>query len=70
MTKHTEIAMDANALRAMQAPIKERYKADPQAAVITLKAKGTLDMLLEALVACAGITIKARPPVDVKLARV
>ena len=85
--------MDANELRAMQAPIKERYKSDPQAAVITLKAKGTLDdthiackvetgralaiaglhpatggsglelcsgdMLLEALVACAGVTLKA-----------
>ena len=77
----------------MQAPIKERYKDDPDAAVITLKAKGTLDdgniackvetgralavaglhpatggsglelcsgdMLLEALVACAGVTLKA-----------
>ena len=85
--------MDANELRAMQAPIKERYKSDPQAAVITLKAKGALDdsniackvetgralqaaglhpatggsglelcsgdMLLEALVACAGVTLKA-----------
>jgi len=85
--------MDANALRAMQAPIKQRYKDDPQAAVITLTAKGTLDdaniackvetgralataglhpatggsglelcsgdMLLEALVACAGVTVKA-----------
>src|SRR5499427_1033125 len=85
--------MDAAELRAMQAPIKERYKTDPKAAVITLKAKGTLDdaniackvetgralavaglhpatggsglelcsgdMLLEALVACAGVTIKA-----------
>ncbi len=85
--------MDANELRAMQAPIKERYKSDPQAAVVTLKAKGTLDdtnisckvetgralnaaglhpatggsglelcsgdMLLEALVACAGVTLKA-----------
>src|SRR5262245_25152973 len=85
--------MDAAALRAMQAPLKERYKADPKAAVITLKAKGTLDdthiackvetgrslavaglhpatggsglelcsgdMLLEALVACAGVTLKA-----------
>ncbi len=81
------------ALRAMQAPIKERYKSDPKAASITLKAKGTLDdvniackvqtgralavaglhpatggsglelcsgdMLLEALVACAGVTMKA-----------
>jgi uncharacterized OsmC-like protein len=85
--------MDASELRAMQAPIKERYKADPKAATITLKAKGTLDdtniackvetgralavaglhpatggsglelcsgdMLLEALVACAGVTLKA-----------
>jgi uncharacterized OsmC-like protein len=85
--------MDAEALRAMQAPIKARYKAEPQAAMITLKAKGALDdtsiackvetgralavaglhpatggsgmelcsgdMLLEALVACAGVTIKA-----------
>ena len=85
--------MDAAALRAMQAPIKERYKADPDAAFITLSAKGALDdtriackietgralalaglhpatggsglelcsgdMLLEALVACAGVTLKA-----------
>jgi len=85
--------MDATALRAMQAPIKDKYKSDPKAAVITLKAKGTLDdsniackvetgralavaglhpatggsglelcsgdMLLEALVACAGVTVKA-----------
>jgi uncharacterized OsmC-like protein len=90
-TKETE--MDAQALRAMQAPIKDRYKADPQTAVITLKARGSLDdtniackvetgralavaglhpatggsglelcsgdMLLEALVACAGVTLKA-----------
>ena len=35
--------MDAAGLRAMQAPIKERYKADPKAGFITLKAKGTLD---------------------------
>jgi uncharacterized OsmC-like protein len=85
--------MDAAGLRAMQAPLKERYRSDPKAATITLKAKGTLDdtsvackvetgrslavaglhpatggsglelcsgdMLLEALVACAGVTIKA-----------
>src|SRR6185437_4933059 len=85
--------MDGNELRAMQAPIKQRYKDDPAAAVVTLKAKGTLDdsniackvetgralavaglhpatggsglelcsgdMLLEALVACAGVTVKA-----------
>jgi len=85
--------MDAVELRAMQAPIKERYKQDPSAAVITLKAKGSIetegltckvetgralavaglhpasggsglelcsgDMLLEALVACAGVTLKS-----------
>ena len=85
--------MDANELRAMQAPIKEKYKSDAKAAFITLKAKGALDdqsiackvetgralavaglhpatggsgmelcsgdMLLEALVACAGVTLKA-----------
>jgi len=85
--------MDAIELRAMQAPIKERYKQDPSAAVITLKAKGSIetegltckvetgralavaglhpasggsglelcsgDMLLEALVACAGVTLKS-----------
>jgi uncharacterized OsmC-like protein len=85
--------MDSAALRALQAPIKEHYKADPTAGMITLKAKGALDdtniacnietgralavaglhpatggsgmelcsgdMLLEALVACAGVTLKA-----------
>src|SRR6187549_1528181 len=85
--------MDATALRAMQAPLKERYKGDPKSAYITLKAKGTLDdthiackvetgralavaglhpktggsgrelcsgdMLLEALVACAGVAFRA-----------
>ena len=85
--------MKADELRALQAPLKERYKAEPKAAVITLKAKGSLDdtsiackvetgralavaglhpatggsglelcsgdMLLEALVACAGVTLKA-----------
>ena len=85
--------MDAAELRALQAPIKERYKSAPSAAVITLKAKGSIDnegiackvetgralavaglhpgtggsgielcsgdMLLEALVACAGVTLKA-----------
>ena len=35
--------MDAAELRAMQAPLKERYRSDPKAAYITLKAKGTLD---------------------------
>ena len=85
--------MDSAELRAMQAPIKSRYKEDPKAALITLKAKGSLenegiackvetgralavaglhpatggsglelcsgDMLLEALVACAGVTLKS-----------
>ena len=35
--------MDAAGLRALQAPIKDRYKSDPQAALITLRAHGTLD---------------------------
>ena len=35
--------MDAAELRATQAPIKERYKSDPGAAMITLKAKGSID---------------------------
>lgn len=85
--------MDAAELRAMQAPIKERYRNDPTAGLVTLKARGSLDdgsvackvetgralavaglhpatggsglelcsgdMLLEALVACAGVTLKA-----------
>ena len=85
--------MDAATLRATQAPIKEHYKSDPAAAIITLKAKGSIesdgiackvetgrqiaiaglhpatggsglelcsgDMLLEALVACAGVTLKS-----------
>ncbi|MEH3145650.1 MAG: OsmC family protein [Methylobacterium frigidaeris] len=85
--------MDATELRALQAPIKDRYRAEPEAAVVTLRAQGSLDdtaiackvetgralavaglhpasggsgaelcsgdMLLEALVACAGVTLKA-----------
>ncbi|TWA75997.1 putative OsmC-like protein [Azospirillum brasilense] len=85
--------MDAQDLRARQAPLKEKYKDAPESAVVTLKARGTLDdsgiackvdtgralveaglhpatggpgtqacsgdMLLEALVACAGVTLKA-----------
>ena len=85
--------MDADTFRALQAPLKERYKDDPAAAVITLTAEGNLegdgiacsvqtskalveaglhpatggdgsqacsgDMLLEALVACAGVTLRA-----------
>ena len=85
--------MDNEALRAVQAPLKERYKSEPTAAKITLHAEGDLsgdgiackvdtgralleaglhpatggngmqacsgDMLLEALAACAGVTLKA-----------
>src|SRR5256885_9033713 len=85
--------MDATALKAMQAPLKEAYLEDAAKALITLRARGRLDdqsiackvetgralsvaglhsatggsglelcsgdMLLEALVACAGVTLKA-----------
>jgi uncharacterized OsmC-like protein len=84
--------MNAEELKALQAPIKDRYRSDPQAALITLRAHGRMgegiacrvetgralveaglhpgtggsglqacsgDMLLEALVACAGVTLKA-----------
>jgi uncharacterized OsmC-like protein len=85
--------MDAEELRSMQNPLKDRYRTEPEAARITLKASGELDsaavackvetgraiavaglhpasggsgaelcsgdMLLEALVACAGVTLKA-----------
>ncbi|HEY2182095.1 MAG TPA: OsmC family protein [Solirubrobacteraceae bacterium] len=84
--------IDAAQLRAVQEPLKERYRADPDAAVVTLAASGELgegvscsvrtgsalaaaglhpasggdgsqlcsgDMLLEALVACAGVTARA-----------
>ena len=84
--------MNAEDLKSLQAPLKERYKSDPSAAIITLRAEGhasegiackvetgralvtaglhtatggdgTLacsgDMLLEALVACAGVTLRA-----------
>ena len=85
--------MKGDELKSLQAPLKARYRETPEAAVITLKAKGRLgeesitckvetgralveaglhpatggdglslcsgDMLLEALVACAGVTIKA-----------
>src|SRR5258708_22761178 len=95
-----ETKMDAAELRATQAPIKERYRADPKAAIITLKAKGSIDhegiackvetgralavaglhpasggsglelcsgdMLLEALVACAGVTLNSvSTPIEV-----
>jgi uncharacterized OsmC-like protein len=84
--------IDRDALRALQAPLKERYREQPKAARVTLSASGTLgdgvscsvqtgralaeaglhpasggdgsllcsgDMLLEALVACAGVTLRA-----------
>jgi uncharacterized OsmC-like protein len=84
--------MEREALRAVQAPLKQKYRDDPDAATITLRAEGTLgegvtcsvatgravaeaglhpatggdglslcsgDMLLEALAACAGVTLRA-----------
>lgn len=84
--------MQAEELRALQAPLKQRYREQPQAAMITLSAHGNLDagiactvatgkalvqaglhpatggdglaacsgdMLLQALVACAGVTLRA-----------
>lgn len=85
--------MNDEQLKRLQAPLKERYRSEPKAAVITLEAEGRLgdesisckistgkamveaglhpstggdglaacsgDMLLEALVACAGVTVKA-----------
>ena len=84
--------MKADELRAVQTPLKDRYRESPRAALITLKARGRLgegvtckietgkalvaaglhpatggnglsacsgDMLLEALVACAGVTLNA-----------
>jgi uncharacterized OsmC-like protein len=84
--------MNADQLKALQAPLKQKYKEDPTAALVTLRAQaqaaeglvckvdtgkslveaglhpatggdGSLvcsgDMLLEALVACAGVTLRA-----------
>jgi uncharacterized OsmC-like protein len=84
--------MNTEELRAIQAPLKDRYRETPQAALVTLRAQGRAgegvscrvetgkalveaglhpatggsglqacsgDMLLEALVACAGVTLKA-----------
>ena len=84
--------MNAEELRSLQAPLKERYRQQPQTALITLRAEGRLgqgvtckietgkslveaglhpatggdglsacsaDMLLEALVGCAGVTLSA-----------
>src|ERR1700752_5221771 len=93
MNNSRERKMEAAELRAPPTPIKEKYKSDPSAAIITLKAKGSIDsegiackvetgralamaglhpgtggsgvgvcsgdMLLEALVACAGVTLKS-----------
>ncbi|EDP62688.1 OsmC-like protein [alpha proteobacterium BAL199] len=94
--------MNAEDLRARQAPLKARYGDDPGAAVVTLKAQGSLDgegiacrvetgralieaglhpatggsgiqacsgdMLLEALAACAGVTLRAvATAIDFKL---
>jgi len=84
--------MNAAELKSLQAPIKDRYRNEPQAAMITLRAEGKIgegitcnvatgkalveaglhpatggnglsacsgDMLLESLVACAGVTLRA-----------
>jgi len=84
--------MNADELRSIQAPLKDRYRETPDAALITLRAQGRIgegvsckvetgkalvvaglhpatggtgqaacsgDMLLEALVACAGVTLNA-----------
>jgi uncharacterized OsmC-like protein len=84
--------MNSTELRNLQAPLKEKYRAQPESAIITLKASGKIgegiscsvqtgralieaglhpatggtgllacsgDLLLEALVACAGVTLKA-----------
>jgi uncharacterized OsmC-like protein len=85
--------MDAQELRALQAPLKQQYRDDPSRALVTLRASGSLDgsgvscrvdtaramveaglhpatggtglqacsgdMLLEALAACAGVTLRA-----------
>src|SRR6476620_10434515 len=88
----TSTGVERERLRAIQAPLKERYSDDPDAAVVTLSAEGQLgegvscsvqtgraiaeaglhpasggdgtllcsgDMLLEALAACAGVTLRA-----------
>ena len=84
--------MNSAELKALQAPVKEKYRDDPESAIITLRAEGKIeegiscrvetgralveaglhpatggtgllacsgDLLLEALVACAGVTLKA-----------
>ena len=84
--------MNSEELRSLQTPLKERYRAEPDSAIVTLKAEGKIgegisckvethgalvkaglhpatggtgmlacsgDLLLEALVACAGVTLNA-----------
>src|SRR3954447_18949719 len=86
------MSLDRDGLRALQEPLKQRYREEPDSARLTLRARGTLDegitcsvetgralaqaglhpatggdgsalcsgdMLLEALVACAGVTLRA-----------
>ncbi len=48
--------MDATTLRGLQAPLKDKYRNTPDAAVITLKAKGTLD---DSSIACKVETGRA-----------
>ena len=50
--------MDAAGLRALQAPIKEHYKSEPNSACITLHAKGTLDDAKDAPVGFAKIRLR------------
>jgi uncharacterized OsmC-like protein len=92
-SREQEQTVNADDLRAVQAPIKARYRDKPATALVTLRSSGTLgaegitckvatgkalveaglhpatggdglaacsgDMLLEALVACAGVTLRA-----------
>jgi uncharacterized OsmC-like protein len=51
--------MDGDALRAMQAPLKARYKEDPSSAIVTLHAKARVD---QASITCALVTGKAGVP--------
>ena len=84
--------MDATELRKLQAPLKDKYRTEPESAIVTLRARGNLgeeiscqvetgralveaglhpatggagmlacsgDLLLQALVACAGVTLRA-----------
>ena len=57
--------MNADQLRSIQTPLKQRYKDEPAAAVVTLKAEGRAAGLVckvstgEALAACAGVALRA-----------